>query len=49
MPIDEGLLLRFLDEHRQAAQKPLVAAIYDGLAGRVRRGDFKEVRDAGDR
>ncbi len=39
MPVDEGRLLTFLDGRRQAAT-PLVGAVYDGLADRVRRGEF---------
>lgn len=42
--IDEAKLLAWLTE-RTTARSPLVASVYQGLADRVRRGDFEERND----
>jgi hypothetical protein len=44
--LDKDELLAWLEDRTGMDRKPLVAAIYAGLAERIRRGDFdtKEVR-----
>lgn len=38
--LDKDKLLAWIEDHAELHTKPLVAAIYAGLADRIRRGDF---------
>lgn len=44
MGVDKTRLLGFLTE-RGKHSEPLIVAVYQGLADRVRRGDFDERKD----
>lgn len=41
MGVDKGALLAWLSK-RATSSEPLIVAVYQGLADRIRRGDFDE-------
>lgn len=41
MGVDMGALLAWIDK-RAKHSEPLIVAVYQGLADRIRRGDFDE-------
>jgi len=45
MGIDRTKLLAWLDARAEPDRKPLVGAIYAGLAERLRRGEFDDDRN----